>query len=176
MTIALTLPDHYGCVLFASVALAFQCYLVGFTVAQYKRKKLFNKEFMAKHFGDDHKKEFGCSAPDQGYPDHGSGRYSDKLSYRQWYELNNAFRCHQNFIETIAILILSLLVAGLYYPLAAAILGAVHFVGRTFYILGYVTAGPDKRVIGAIIAHGTTLIALVLALISSAKLANLVNN
>ena len=168
------LPDNYGYVLLASVCVALQCYLVGFTIAQGKRRKYFTKEFLDQNFGEEHKKEFNTSVPQQGYPDHGSGRYSQKLPYKAWFELNNAQRCHQNFLETVGLLIFGLLVSGLYFTQTAAILGAVHFVGRVLYIAGYVSKrGADGRLIGAFAAHGTTLIALVLAAITSAKFAHL---
>lgn len=173
MSLTLTLPQSYSYVLMSAVALGFQCFVVGFTVAQMKRKKYFTKEFLAKNFGEQHKKEFGTTVPQEGYPDHGSGRYSEKLSYRAWFELNNAQRCHQNFIETFAILILSILIAGLRYSHVAAGLGAAHFIGRIIYIVGYTLGGGDYRKVGAVIAHGSTFFALVLAFAASAKLANL---
>jgi hypothetical protein len=33
------------------------------------------------------------------YPDMGNGRYSEKLSYKEWFEFNNAIRVHYNYIE-----------------------------------------------------------------------------
>ena len=174
MSLTLTLPENYGLVLLSSVAVAIQCFLVGFTVAEGKRKQYFNKEFLEKNFGEEHKKEFGTTVPKFGYPDHGSGRFSQKLSYKAWFELNNAQRCHQNFLESVALLIFAVLISGLIFPKAAAIIGAIHFVGRIFYILGYTTkGGADNRLIGAGLAHGTTLIALGLAIFTSLKLSNL---
>jgi len=29
----------------------------------------------------------------------GSGRYSEKLEYKEWFEFNNAQRVHVNFVE-----------------------------------------------------------------------------
>ena len=175
MSLILTLPENYGLVLLSSVAIAIQCFLVGFTVAEGKRIKYFNQEFLEKNFGDEHKKEFGTSVPKFGYPDHGSGRYSQKLSYKAWFVLNNAQRCHQNFLESVALLIFAILISGVLFPKAAAIIGTIHFVGRIFYILGYTTkGGADNRLIGAGLAHGTTLIALGLATFTSLKLSNLV--
>jgi len=50
---------------------------------------MFNREFMNKNFKDIHCKETGeMYAPDQGYPDMGSGLYSEKLTYKQWIEFN----------------------------------------------------------------------------------------
>ena len=174
MSLTLTLPENYGLVLLSSVAVAFQCWLVGFTVAQGKRRKYFTQEFLEKNFGDEHKKEFGTTVPKQGYPDQGRGRYSQKLPYKAWFELNNAQRCHQNFLESVALLIFGILISGLLFPKAAAIIGTIHFIGRIFYILGYTTkGGADNRLIGAGLAHGTTLVALGLAAFTSLKLSNL---
>lgn len=39
------------------------------------------------------------SYPDQGYPDTGSGLYSKKLSYKDWFEFNLTQRVHANFLE-----------------------------------------------------------------------------
>ena len=173
MSLVLTLPENYGLVLLSAVAVAIQCYLVGFSVAQGKRRKYFTDEFLQENFGEEHKKDFGCTVPKQGYPDHGSGRYSQKLPYKAWFELNNSQRCHQNFLETVAVLVLGLLVAGLKFPNAAAILGGIHFIGRIFYILGYTSSrGADKRMVGALMAHGATCVCLVLAVISSLMLSN----
>lgn len=174
MSLVLTLPENYGFVLLSAVAVALQCYLVGFTIAQGKRRKYFNEEFLQKNFGEEHKKAYGCNVPKQGYPDLGNGRYSQKLSYEAWFDFNNAQRCHQNFLETVSLMIFAILIAGLYFPKAAAILGAVHFIGRIFYIIGYTKSGADKRIIGAVFSHGTTLITLVYAGISSAKFAGVI--
>ena len=42
-----------------------------------------------------------------------------------------------------------LLLAGLYYPLQAAIIGLVIAVSRLFYGIGYMTYGPKGRALGA---------------------------
>ena len=59
------------------------------------RTKAFNAEFM-KQFEEQHAVE--CSGESKpavgGWPDNGDGRYSDKLSYRAWFEFNNAQRVH----------------------------------------------------------------------------------
>ena len=35
-----------------------------------------------------------------GHPDDGNGWYAAKLSYKDWYDYNNAARGHLNFLET----------------------------------------------------------------------------
>lgn len=41
---------------------------------------------MKKHFGEIHAREVGSATPLFGFPDHGFGRYSDKLEYKDWYK------------------------------------------------------------------------------------------
>jgi hypothetical protein len=60
------------------------------------RKRVFTKEFMER-FKETHLKETGqAEIPKLGYPDMGSGRYAQELSYKDWYDLNNAQRAHLN--------------------------------------------------------------------------------
>ena len=63
------------------------------------RGRVFNAEFM-KQFDELHKAETGEEkAPKGGYPDMGCGRFSEKLSYKDWYEFNLAQRVHYNYLE-----------------------------------------------------------------------------
>jgi glutathione S-transferase len=80
----------------------------------------------------------------------GSGLYSQKLSYKDWYTFNCAQRVHLNFVESIATYLILLLVAGLYNPIVTAILGATLIVGRIIYGIGYMIS-PILRVPGALI-------------------------
>ena len=54
----------------------------------YIRRKIFTKEFMAQ-FNEEHQEVFGTDAPPLGHPDDGNGYYARKLSYGDWYTLNN---------------------------------------------------------------------------------------
>ena len=78
------------------------------------RKKYFNNEFMEKNFGEEHRKAFGDHAKlsYMGYPDHGEGRYSEKLSYEQWYKFNIAQSVHQNSLEHLPMALVTILVCG----------------------------------------------------------------
>ena len=49
------------------------------------RYKVFNEEFM-KQFDAEHQEAFGTNAPKGGHPDDGNGYYSQKLSYKDWYD------------------------------------------------------------------------------------------
>jgi glutathione S-transferase len=97
----------------------------------------------------------------------GSGRYSSKLSYKEWYEFNSAQRAHYNFIEWIASTLILILVAGIYFPIPAAALGLTIFIGRIIYSVGYVYNGPKGRSVGALINDFAILGAFVLSVISS---------
>lgn len=44
----------------------------------------------------------------------------------------------------------SLLLAGLYFPQASAVLGLIVVVSRVLYSIGYMSGGPKGRSIGAI--------------------------
>jgi len=54
---------------------------------------------------------------------------------------NSAQRSHQNFNENHVTALGSMLISGLVYPRAAAVLGATWAVNRVVYALGY-TNGP----------------------------------
>ena len=97
----------------------------------------------------------------------GSGKYSQKLSYKDWYEFNSAQRAHYNFVEWIASTLLLIIVAGVYFPIPAAVLGLVIFIARLIYSLGYAMGGPKGRTIGALLNDIAFLGVLVLSFISS---------
>lgn len=50
-----------------------------------KPRKVFNPEFMKQNFGEIHMKTFGEEIGLGGFPDTGSGLYSHKLSYKDWF-------------------------------------------------------------------------------------------
>jgi len=54
---------------------------------------------MTDNFGEIHKKATGKEVEEGGYPDMGSGVYSMKLSYKDWYDFNNGQRVHLNYVE-----------------------------------------------------------------------------
>lgn len=83
----------------------------------------------------------------------GCGRYSQKLSYQEWYNFNNAQRVHYNFIEYAPSIFVFLFVAGLYFPVSAAAIGLAIIIFRAIYAIGYSSGGPGSRVLGAVAAH-----------------------
>ena len=88
----LILPESYNYVLWVGLFVALQCFFTGFIVAGKKRGKIFTPEFLEKNFGEEHRKAFpgDKGVPKGGYPDNGSGLYSRKLSYKDWFEFNLA--------------------------------------------------------------------------------------
>lgn len=68
---------------------------------------------------------------------------------------NRAQRGHQNFLENQGSAVSAMLITGLNYPIAAAVLGATWSLGRVFYGLGYTNGGEKGRYWGAfgIVAH-----------------------
>ena len=170
MATTIAVPAKYGWVLLSAAAIGFQCFTVGFFLS-HKRSKYFSKELMEENFKEEHKTVGDYPLPKGGYPDQGNGRYSQKLSYKAWFDFNNSQRVHQNFVENIGVVIPATLIAGLRYPQAAAIAGAVHFIGRFLYALGYTSEkGGDKREAGAVLSHASTMWNIVLSLMTAVSI------
>ncbi|CDW82860.1 mapeg family protein [Stylonychia lemnae] len=151
--INVTLPKEYPYVMLLALGISLQCYFTGFFVAQPKRYKMFNRQFMNENFGELHKKETGSSmAPDQGYPDMGSGVFSEKLSYKQWIEFNLAQRVHQNFLEQMWVVAFLILVAGITSIQYTLIAGGFYALGRFLMAIGY-SRGVEGRKIGVTILN-----------------------
>jgi len=147
---AITFDQDFKHVLGPLVGIAIQCIFTAF-VAGGARKKAFSEEFLRKNFGEQHKKATGEDFPKGGYPDNGTGLYASKLDYATWWKFNNRQRAHYNFLEQVASIAVMLIVGGLAYPCASAVLGWIYFVGRIIYTFGYVAKGPKGRVVGALI-------------------------
>jgi len=66
---------------------------------------------------------------------------------------SKAFNCvqrgHQNSLESYATFLALLLVAGIKFPITAAISGAVYSLGKIAYFNGYASGDPAKRLQGA---------------------------
>ena len=102
-------------------------------------------------FNKEHQEAFGRDAPIGGNPDDGNGYYSEKLTYRQWYDFNNVQRAHMNFLEHMAPTIFMTIITALRQPLWAMITIFVLVLGRIVYGCGYVKKGPNGRLVGAYI-------------------------
>ena len=93
-TLSLLIPTGYGLVVLEALAIGAQCLTEGFA-GYATRKRVFSKQFFQTHFPD------VKPTPEDGYPDIGYGRYSDKLSDKDWQDLANAQRAHYNYVEQL---------------------------------------------------------------------------
>ena len=163
------LPELYPWVLFVAGLIAFECLIIGFWSGCH-RPTLFSKEFMVKNFGAVHKKSFGTreTLPSGGYPDHGNGFYGDQLKYKDWFEFAVAQRTHKNALEQVTIVVFSVMVCGVRFPVPTLVLGGLYFIGRIVFTVGYIQAsgsGSSKgRVCGTIMCIVLTFILLSTAL------------
>ena len=134
------------------------------------RKRIFNADFLQKVV-EIHKEGMGFAKKDTeeginepilnmrgGYPDCGSGRFSAEMSYKDWYEFNNAQRVHLNYVEQLPLIIVLLLLVSFKTPLASLILSIAYFVARLAYAVGYIIGGPNWRAIGALTITAIKLI------------------
>ena len=81
--------DDYRYVLLVAALICFHVTVTGFFAGS--KRKMFSPEFMEQNFKTEHERFFpGDNVPKGGYPDMGNGRYSDKLTYAQWFEFNVA--------------------------------------------------------------------------------------
>ncbi|OMH85369.1 Microsomal glutathione S-transferase 3 [Zancudomyces culisetae] len=87
------------------------------------------------------------------YPDMGCGRFSKKLSDKEWVEFNSAVRVHQNYVEQLPIAVGSVLIGGLYFPKITAAIGGMYVIGRGLFAHGYIQFGPKGRMTGAILQN-----------------------
>ena len=154
MSFTVVLPTEYPLTLLACTILTVECFMLGPALIGPARFRAFPKEFMDQ-FKEEHESAFPGSEPAVGgFPDCGDGRYSKKLDYKSWVEFNNAMRVHQNFVESLPLMLVILLVAGLYFPFATAAVGLFNTFTRLVYICMYVKKGSDARVIGAVAGSG----------------------
>ena len=159
----------FGYVLLVVSAIAFEVIITGFAVVSKSRSKFFNREFLEKNFGEEHKKATGKAIGRGGYPDMGTGRYSQKLSYADWLEFNQAQRVHYNFVEQVTSIIVFLIIGGLRYPLLATGFGVLYFVARIFFTF-YVSrkgASHPLRMAGAGLCDVALLGSLVLSVLTA---------
>ncbi len=129
---------------------------------------------MKENFGQLHKDNYpGEIARPLGFPDIGSGRYADKLSYKGWVDFNNGVRCQLNIVEQIHFLLVIFMIGGLSLPKFSMILSWLGVVGRAIYIIGYIFKGANGRLFGAffnlIPNYFTTFTVLVVLIIASIK-------
>ena len=143
--ISIEIPELYNWVLFSAILLVTECLIIGFVVAGGTRKKVFNPEFM-EQFVAEHEEAFGPGTKPnkEGYPDTGTGYYSWKLPYKDWFEFNSRQRAHANFLEQVFIVVPWVLLVGLTLPIVAITLAGIYFVGRIVYTVGYLQRPANR--------------------------------
>lgn len=75
----------------------------------------------------------------------------DKQHAQAMYMFNCKQRAHYNYLEMLPATALSLLIAGVQYPMASTYLGIGWIIGRIIYALGYTNAAKEHgsgRVLG----------------------------
>mmetsp|Transcript_6084 Transcript_6084/g.6692 ORF Transcript_6084/g.6692 Transcript_6084/m.6692 type:complete len:178 (+) Transcript_6084:20-553(+) len=168
------LTSDHAVLLLAIAAICFECVMIGFVVVGRARTKVFTEEFMNTHFHETHFTHTHETIKKGGYPDMGNGRYSEKLSYKDWLHINNAQRAHYNFVEQITPTVVMLLIGGIIYPIPAAAFGWTYFVARIFYCFYASEKGASHplRRVGALLGDIPILGAFILSVMSCAHLFN----
>ena len=159
------LKHPYTLVVLGALLIAIQLIVFMYIYVLKNRIKIFNGKFMKK-FEEKHKEAFGTKPANLGYPDTGNGRYSKELSYKDWYIFNCAQRCHLNYIEGFALIVLGTLISGIQYPLLAFATQMLYIVGRQLYSDGYMK-GADYRITGAGLYQVANLAAIVMSVKSA---------
>merc|ERR1719273_2684539 len=145
---SIDVAPEYGYVILVAIATSFHCTIQSFYVSKVRYTEAFTEDYLHKNYSAEneaHKKEFGTPLKRGGHPDNGLGYLSTKLGFLQWIKLQNAQRAHLNYTENLTGQLSQLLLAGLFFPVTAAGLGAVQLVGRQLYCSAYRAKGPNAR-------------------------------
>ncbi|KAL7930565.1 hypothetical protein V8C35DRAFT_312331 [Trichoderma chlorosporum] len=133
MAITLTLPDAYGFVLAAATSTFF---VNALHMARTGKLRKASKVAYPNAYASNEQAEKDPAA----------------------YQFNCAQRAHANYTENHASALGALLIAGLQFPVASAVLGATWALGRTLYLYGYTSSsGPKGRTFGAYFAGAADL-------------------
>jgi uncharacterized membrane protein YecN with MAPEG domain len=159
------LSEIYYWIIFEVILICAQCITQGYTTMDV-RKELFTKEFFEKNFPE-LKGAKGYTGSNGGYPDMGSGQFSNKLPLDQWLKLNNTIRPHYNYIEGLAPIMLFILVSGLYYTRFTLVMGILYIVGRQLYYMGYRAKGPTGRGVGVLMLDLALISLLVTSILTT---------
>ncbi len=150
MKISFEIPEEYPWTILACIALCLECVLVSILIVVPARKRYFYGDFMKANFKKEHEESFpGTKLSPLGFPDSGSGRYSEKLTYKDWVSFNNAQRAHLNIVEQIHFLLVFFLIIGLVLPRLTMYFAWLGVFGRAAYVIGYIVKGPNARLFGA---------------------------
>ena len=137
-------PKDMPYILMGIVVNMFLCTITPPLVVIQQRLSTFNLEYLS-NFAVEHEDNFpGTYIPAGGIPDHGSGWYSKKLDYRNWFQFNVRHRIHMNFVESLPVNFMFSFLCAFYYP-KIALLGTWGLVaGRIIYTIGYFIT-PESR-------------------------------
>ena len=169
--------ENYKWVALVATLMMFHVIITGFTAGGGQRSKAFSEEFMEKNFKEEHEKAFPEGSAQQkrlpkgGYPDVGSGRYSEKLAYKDWFLFNVGQRIHYHYLESVTSVVLWLLIAGLKHPWVAVAFGGAYIVGRIVFHIGYSIKGPKGRMAGFIMSMIAATVLFAFSLVSPIQMA-----
>ena len=92
MKISFEVPDEYPITVLGLLILSMMCALSArFIVIPPRLDAFMRSNFMTENFEKEHDKHVTDQKVSTiGFPDTGSGRYSDKLPYKAWVTFNNA--------------------------------------------------------------------------------------
>jgi len=98
--------------------------------------------------------------------------YAD-ASIKDHEKFNCVQRAHQNTLENFASVQILMIVNGLVFPEASAILGLIWVFARVAYGYGYANHGPSGRTFGAILSHAGDFPLILMTFYSGARMAKL---
>ena len=145
------IPQGYPYVVLAGVLLCIECNLFGYwTIAA--RRRIFTKKWLYDNFEEEHMSTMTVSIQTSnekndkilkltseistfGFPDAGDGRYSEKLTYQDWFTFNQVARVHTHFTESLPAMISILAFGGIALPIVAAAIG---FITLAMKLLGFI--------------------------------------
>ena len=128
-----------------SVLILLYCF-IGYFVS-YKRNEIFPGSFLKTEILEKTDPPFRPAT--NGYPDQGSGLYSEKLEFKPWFEFNTTQRVHHNFQEWLPIFLVACLLCTLSYPIVATCFAFWFVLARVIYTVGY-RLHPKSRAVGAL--------------------------
>jgi len=167
--------EDYKWVALVASLMMFHIFVTGFIPGSI-RGKIFTQKFMEDNFLKEHEENFPKGTMQgklnkEGYPDMGSGHYSEKLQYKDWYRFNAAQRVHYHYLESVTCVVCWLLIAGLLHPWVAVAFGAAYIIGRILFTIGYMTKGPRGRWIGFLTCQISATVLFVFSFVSPIQMA-----
>jgi hypothetical protein len=176
MVLPTLLPEHGYLMLSSTTLCLFSAFWVPFRFAANQRSKVFGKKWAeskeAQAIIAEHNRELpGIKHSADGYPDMGNGRYSDTLSYANWFKFNLAQRAHYRFMESFPAILGLHVLSGVYFPVATAILAPSYMWAYHVFGANYIEGGPENRYSGiAAVQHISVLGWLFMAIAGSLKM------